>query len=285
MNIGKTLPFSQIRLSPILFLLLALLLSNCQGDPVQVPTKDEFTKEKRESLGQMINKDISSNFEILENNEPFDSLYWYVQALYNQSTRIMLLDKKSAIDNRWDTDREWKVSVINDDYSRHAFCLPGGDIFITTGMLKSFTREHELFFVFTFEATLMHEGRLLQRLIEEYNSLTINNLIEGRDTGNEITLTDMSTDLPNLIFDNNTVEFGDRNTVASICNTSILEPTGINTLLLDASFQNSEWLLTRPSYGGRPSKVSDFSNDNAGNCGSSTGKGNYQKFVLDVLNP
>lgn len=264
---------------------MALIFTNCQDNSLQVPTKDEFTKEKRESLGKMISNDIASNFSILPEDEPYDSLYWYTQTLYNQATSIMLLDKQSPVDNRWNPEREWKVRIINDENLKHAFTLPGGDIYLTTGLLNCLDREHELFYLLTFEALLMHEGYILNRLIEEYNSLTINNLIEGRDTGNEITLEDIAADLPELVFENSVVELCDRETVASICNTSILEPTGINTLLLDASIINSEWLDSRPSYGGRSSKVLDFANDNAGDCGSSTGMGNYQTFVLGVLNP
>jgi len=284
MKTGNTLPYIEIRLSSLL-LFLALILTNCQDTPLQVPTKDEFTKEKREALGKMIANDISYNFEILPESEPYDSLHWYTQTLYNQATNIMKLDNRSPVDNRWNPDREWKVRIINDDHLIHAFALPGGDFYVTTGLLKSLDREHEYFFIATFEATIMHEGYLLSRLIEEYNSLTINNLIEGRDTGNQITLEDVASDLPILVFDDNTTQLADEATVSSICNTSILEPTGVNPILLNPDFQGAKWLQTRPSYGNRTSKVLDFASDNSGDCGGSTGGDNYQKFVLDILAP
>ena len=266
-------------------ILLAVIFSNCHDDPIQVPTKDEFTKDKREALGKMLSNHILSDFEILPEAEPYDSLYWYAQTLYDQATSIMLLDKQSPVDNRWDPDRQWSVHVINNDEMKHAFTVPGGELFISTGMLKSFEREHELFYILTFEAAMMNEGWLLDRLIEEYNSLTINNLIEGLPTGNSVTISDVATDLPLLIYDEETVEMADKITVESICKTSLVEPTGINIVLLDPDFQNAEWLHTRPSYSNRPSKIIDFSNVGASHtCGKVTDKVNYQKFVLDVLN-
>ncbi len=283
MNFGKTLPWFEMRLS-VTILLLAVLFTNCQDNSLQVPTKDEFTKEKREAFGKMMANDVISNYSILPEDSPYDSLYWYIQTLYNQASSIIQLDKQSPVDNRWNPDREWKVSVIENDEMKHAFALPGGDLFISTGLLRSFEREYEFFYLLTFEAALMAEGHLLERLIEEYNSLTINNLIEGRATGNETTIYEVASTLPTLVFDDGIVELTDEETVASICTTSILEPTGINNVLLDGSFQPAEWLKTRPSYSNRPAKILDFSNQNAADCGSSIGMGNYQKFVLDVLN-
>ena len=83
----------------------------------------------------------------------------------------MQLDNQSPSDNRWSGD--WQIYIIDNDVEKHAFTLPGGDLFITTGMLTSFEKEYELYYLLTFEATLMHEGYLLDLLKQEYNSLTL----------------------------------------------------------------------------------------------------------------
>lgn len=281
MKIGTT-TFWPVKGLPFLVFFLTIFFTNCQDGTIDVPTKDEFTKDKREAFGKMLANEVFGNFEFLPNLEPYDSLYWYSQTLYSQATSIMHLDKQSPVDNRWDADREWKVSIIDDDEMKHAFSLPGGDFFISTGMLKSFEREHELYFVLTFEATLMNERLLLDRLIEEYNSLTIKNLIDGRPTGNTVTLGEVAAMLPELDFSENAIKTADKETVESICQTSTVEPTGINALLLDHAFQNAAWLYTRPSYSDRPNRILNIANG-LGDCGGSTGMGNYQKFVLDVL--
>lgn len=283
MKFGNTRPCFGFRLLVTLFSFV-FLFSNCQDDSLQVPTKDEFTKAKLESFGKMLSNEVLADYQFLPNVAPYDtSVYWYLQTIYTQATSVMKLDKQSPVDNRWDKNRPWKIFIINDDNLKHAFTLPGGDLFISTGMLKSFEREHEIYYLLTFEAALMHEGHLLNRLIEEYNSLTINNLIEGRTTDGQITLPEFAAELPSLVHDQKTVELTDEETVSSICGTSILESTGINPALLNPGFQNAMWLYTRPSYSNRTSKIVSLANQNGGDCGHATGMGNYQRFVLNIL--
>ncbi|MEO1263345.1 MAG: hypothetical protein AAFZ15_31335 [Bacteroidota bacterium] len=280
MKTGTNLPNFGIGLLST-FILLVVLLHSCQGDPVDVPDEDVFTKTKREQLGKLLMNDILTNNEFIPDFPPYDSAYNYIQTLYSQATNVMQLDRQSPSDNRWKGD--WEIYIINNDDMRHAFTLPGGNLFITTGMLKHFEKDYELFYLLTFEANLMHEGHLLNLLKEEYNSLTLINLIEGRATASGITISDVAEDLPDLKFDDGIIKNADRETVSSICGTSILAPTGILPSLFNTNFQDCKWLESRPSYGNRPSSVQGFADDNSGNCGGNLGNGNYQKFVLDVL--
>jgi len=281
MNIGINLPKIGIGLF-IVFFGFSFFFISCQEDPIEVPQDDVFTKAKQEHLGNLLMNDILSSNEFLPQLPPYDtSIYWYVQTLYSQASSIMQLDKQSPSDNRWTQD--WKVFIIDDDATRHAFTLPGGDLFITTGLLKSFEKEYELYYFLTFEAVLMNNGHLLDQLKADYNSLTLLNLIEGRPTASGITVQDLATDFPDLVYSSNVVKTADQETVNSICNTSILESTGATPSLIDPAFQDAEWLLTRESYTDRPATIQGFANDNVGDCGHNLGSGNYQRFVLDVL--
>ena len=264
------------------FLLLAFLFQACIGDPVEVPDDDVFTKAKREQLGKLLMNDILASNKFIPKISPYDtSVYWYVQTLFTQATNVMQLDKQSPSDNRWAGN--WEIYIIDNDDLQHAFMLPGGDLFITTGMLKNFEKEYELFYLLTFEAVLMHEGYLLDMLKQEYNSLNLINLIEDRATASGITVTDIAYELPNLVFDKDVVKDVDKVTVSSICSTSILNPTGITNSLLKPSFHNSKWMSTRQSHSDRASTIQDFAQDHSGDCGGNTGNGNYQRYVLKVL--
>ena len=264
------------------FLLLAFLLQGCQGNLVEVPDDDVFTKEKREQLGKLLMNDLLATHEFVPKIPPYDtSVYWYVQTLFSQATNIMQLDRQSPSDNRWKGG--WEIYIIDNDAEQHAFSLPGGNLFLTTGILKSFKKEYELYYLLTFEAMLMHKGHLLNLLKEEYNSLTLINLIEGRATASGITITDLANDLPNLQFDKNTIKDTDHESVNSICNTSILEPTGILPALFEPALSDAKWFATRPSYTARPETIQGFADDNAGDCGGNLGNGNYQRYVLGVL--
>ena len=113
-------------------LLLALLFNSCQGDPVELPDDDVFTKEKREQLGKMLLNDILISNDFVPQIPPYDTtVYWYVQTLYTQATSVMQIDSQSPSDNRWKGG--WEIFIIDNDDLKHTFLLPGGDIFIHGG--------------------------------------------------------------------------------------------------------------------------------------------------------
>jgi predicted Zn-dependent protease len=265
----------------VLILLTIFLFPACQGELPDVPTKEEFTREKFEKLGSLLQPGILETYQFLPQVPPYDTtVYWYVQTLYNQATTVMHRDMQSAPGNRWDKNRLWRVFIIDDDNLRHAFTLPGGDLFISTGMLRSFKKEYELYYLLTFEANLMHAGDMLNRLILEHNSLTINNIIEGNEGANGITADILAEELPQLDYDENTIKKNDQRTVRSICETSILDPTGIGPFLLTPESEDALWLQTRPSYDGRTSVIASMVE---GGCGDKKGLGNYDRFILNVL--
>jgi hypothetical protein len=269
----------------ILFLpFWALLFTTCQGDLPEVPTQDQFTKQKLEKLGDILFPEVLSNHAFLPQIPPFDtSVYWFVQTLYDQATNAMHLDKESSPDNRWTEGRQWRITIIKNDAVRHAFTLPGGDFFITTGMLRSFENEYELYALISFEAVLMNEGHLLKRLTREYNSLTLLNLIEGRATANQITGDIIAEELPELVYEEASIELADRQMVSSVCETSVFDPRGLAPFLLEPAFSDALWMETRPSYAGRTVAIADAATTSAGSCGTLKGNGKYQRYVLNVL--
>lgn len=281
MNYEKHLPGFQAW-AALIFMATSLFYS-CQGELPDVPAKEEFTKKKLEQLGSMMQTRLLETYNFLPQVSPYDtSVYWYVQTLYNQATNVMHRDMQSAPDNRWDKDRLWRVFIIDDDDLKHAFVLPGGDLYISTGMLLSFKKEYELYYLLSFEALMMHEGFLLNRLILEYNSLTLNNIIEGNEGANQVTADLIADALPMLVYEKSITEELDRHTLNSVCETSILDPTGISPFLLSPGSETSRWLATRPSYNERVNLLSSMLEGRT-DCGDKKGTGNYQRFVLNVL--
>lgn len=258
--------------------LLCLLFSffGCRPDLPEVPKNESFTRERLETLGDLLRQEMLSTYQFLPEIAPFDtSVYWYVQTLYSQATYAFHLDRQSPTDNRWRQDREWKVFIIDDDNWVHVFALPGGDLFVTTGLLKSLHEEYELFALLSFEASLMHEGHLLNQLIETYNSLVISKIIDSSEGAGPV-----SAALPALVFAEKTVEDADEQSLDNVCATSILDPTGIAPLMEVPGFESSQWAATRPWYPGRKSKILAMPTHQ---CGKLKTNGGYQRFVLDRL--
>lgn len=265
---------------------LSCSIVSCTGNMFEVPSPEEFTKDNRERLGEIIQSSILKNnqFQLIPNLPPYDTtLYWYLQTLYDQATLSIRLDNQSPSSNRWNQDREWEVFVIRNDAEKMAFTIPGGNFFISTGFLKLFKEDFELYYVLLFEAILMNDRHLLTKLIEMYNSLTLINIIQGKATANEISTKIIAEELPELIFSDDLVQEIDLKTVRGICESSVFERQGIVPLLNNYTKFQVDWLRTRETYSSRAEDIPFYSVENGLVCGEIRNTGKYQKFVLDML--
>ena len=271
----------------IILMMLVLAFSSCRKPPV-VPNPSDFTKAKREHLGDLVKVAISANpdnFPVLPLTNNFDSTYWYIQKLYNQVTRAMRVDGFAPADNRWDSNRDWQVTIINKDELKTAFITPGGHIYLSTGLLKSLTKENQLYYILAFEATLMNDDFLFHRLVNQFNTTTLDNLLNGIPSNNEPTLNDIAEAISNIEFDTDVVEIIDRRAISLICKTSIFDRSGIISVLDLLDETDTKWLQTRKSYEVRDQLdfILNLPVNPGGDCGTFVSNGGYQKYILEKL--
>ncbi len=272
----------------IVLCLLAIIFStSCREDFIPVSKPSDFVKEKREELGDLIQVAIAQHpdvFPVIPNIPPYDTtVYWYVQTLYNQVTNSLRLDNLASENDQWDFDRPWRIAVL-DEAEINAFSIPGGHFYITTGFLKALETEHELYYILAFEAMLMNDKTLLNRLISEHNTTKLSNIgkrIPNEDGTNAFTL---AQTLSVLEFDDIEVMSTDELVASQICNSSIFNRMGILPILdrlqNDGSFK---WLETRYYDSATRRDYIQLVLDPEGNCGSFIENGGYQRYVLDIL--
>lgn len=271
----------------LFFIIGILALSSCRKEDVPAPST--FTKEKREILGDQMRIAIAAdpvNFPVLSHNSSADSAYWYIQKLYNQAHNILKIDGQAPSDDRWDREREWQVTILDLAEEKTAFTTPGGHLYLSTGLLKSLQKEYELYYILTFEATLMHEKYLLNRLINEFNTTTLNNFVQGiPPPPGSPTLETVAHMLGELQFDEAMTSEMDEMAVSLICQTSIFDRTGIISILDNLDEADTKWMQTRRSYDYR-SQVDYILNlpvATGDDCGNFKSNGSYQRYVLDRL--
>jgi len=265
-----------------------LMSSTCENKIDDPPKPSDFNKEHREQLGELIQVAIeadSETFPILDNQAPYDSAYWYVQTLYNQVTNEMRLDRQTTSDSRWDMMREWKVVILDQDDVKTIFSIPGGYLYISTGMLKVLQEEYELYYLLAFEATLMNERFVLNRLITEYNTSHIENIIFGTPSPNTPTTRTIANVIADMEFEIENVGEVDALISNVICQTSVFDRTGIIPILDDYLTNTDKWLQTRPSYEGRSdiNYLLSMPIEDKDDCGNFRTNGGYQEFVLNKL--
>ncbi len=275
-----------VNLPRLLLVCLVLWTTACQKEVYPIVKPSDFTKAQREELGDAIQNAIASdrdNFTILPNIPPYDtSAYWYIQNLYNQVTNSIRIDNQSPDNNRWDLARPWRITIL-DEGSLNAFAVPGGHLYITTGLLKSLRSEHELYYLLAYEAAMVDSKILLNRLMSEHNGSKLVDILEGRRVADGTNARSLALIIGDLDFSEEEVLLTDESTAELICETSIFERRGLLPILdrlsADEGFQ---WLQNR--FFDVPSRRDFIQNAiDLENCGTFTQNGGYQNHVLSVL--
>ena len=278
MNFRLSLP----RFSLLLFLCICFLPS-CQKDPdPPVIPPSEFSKLQRETLGDKVKIAIAfeeDRYPVLPNIPPYDqTVYWFVQTLYDQVTNSMRIDNQSPTVDRWELNRDWQVTIL-DLPEKNAFVIPGGHLYLTTGLLKSLRTEHELYYILAFEAILMNEKYLLTRIISDFNTQILASIANGSPSPNGATSQTLADELSQLEFDTELIPEIDEQASQLICETSTMKRTGL-LRILNASDESWIWLQTRQTYAGRDEHLIGMGIED---CGSFETNGGYQENVLDQL--
>ncbi len=276
-----------LRKHVLFFFFGIFLISSCRKEVITAPS--EFTKDKREMLGDQMKVSIASDaatFPALQQSGIHDSTYWYIQKLYNQAINVLKNDSQSPSDNRWDKNREWEITILDLDSEKTAFVIPGGHLYISTGLLKSLEKEYELYYILTFEAILMHERYLLNRMINEFNTTTLNNFVLGiPPPPGSPTMVNVATMIGDIEFDEEMTNEIDEIAVSLICKTSLFDRTGIISLMDILEPEHTKWMQTRKSYDYRDQLdyIVNLPVATGVDCGNIKSLGGYQKYVLDRL--
>ena len=271
------------KLIPFLGILLLCSVFACNEDIEPRVKSSDITKLQREELGDRIQIALAINddrFPILAPIPPYDTtVYWYVQGLYNQVTASMRQDKQSPIEDRWNLNRNWQVTILDMD-EVNAFIIPGGHLYLTTGLLKQITTEHELYYILAFEALLMNERYLLNRLVTQYNPALLVDFSNGAIAPNGETGADIADVISDLPFEDEDVLELDNLVAPLICESSLFARDGILTLMSNIADEEG-WFENRPNYAGRPAHIVNEVDDCEGVRIRTNG--GYSRYILEKL--
>jgi predicted Zn-dependent protease len=109
---------------------------------------------QEEKLGRELRRDVLQEVDVLDNQ----AIQEYVDQLGAQVVRAAG-SKPEGID--------YTFTVINDDQV-NAFAMPGGDIYVYTGLMKAADTEAELMSVLAHEVAHVTERHIAERLVAQY---------------------------------------------------------------------------------------------------------------------
>ncbi len=219
---------------------LFVLFSSCKK-PKEVlvhQDKDEFTFEEQQKIGNNLADQInlhSTNASILDraSNEAF---YAYVDRILESIINTNLVETRNVFD--------WEIIILNDDNTRSAFTIPGGKIYIYTGLLKMINGEHELFSILAHEVCYSDKGGIIETMKENYEAFLISDIEIGTySTGTD----NIAKTINNLLYSEKNVAKADSFAMEMVCPFQY-EAKGLRSFIDRAGETTDQvkWLENRP---------------------------------------
>jgi len=252
---------------------LLLIFSACERpDEVVSIDIDEFTPAHQVAIGKNMKErilEMSTLYPVLDRNshqcahERPDELF---RTLVNTAT----IQKRKTFN--------WELNIIENDSIQNAFALPGGYVFIYTGLLKFAKTESELLAILGSEIVYADKEYTLNNLKAEYGKLVISDLSLGKKVP---TLTEIITDLPMLSYEEAVVLQADSITLSIICPFRY-DAAGLQHFVEEATKADIAWINSK--RGMMEERMSQMERLVL-YCGHSeaTFEERYQHFLLDCL--
>ncbi|MFT5763071.1 MAG: putative Zn-dependent protease [Saprospiraceae bacterium] len=230
-------------------LFFALFFNYCKK-PTEIVVhinKEEFTIEDQQLIGEHLSAIIESStayYEVLKTEES-PEFYTYINRLLSTLVNTNQVDNRSIFD--------WEVIILKDDEMRSVFTIPGGKIYVYTGLLKMLAGENELFSILAHEVYYSDKETVIDLMKEEYSTLIIGDLLLGTNSPGTI---DIANTIQNMAYPSEAVAKADKFYLEVICPFQY-EARGLISFIEKASSMTEEvkWLTIHPGASDRLSII------------------------------
>jgi len=273
--------FKELHFS-VLFIVILLIFSSCRKEPLE-PSRGnqlEFSSDEQSMLGGEIIDRIYSNpvtYPVLDKNE-YPEAYKYLQ-----DSILKIAVNTASVSRRLDFD--WKINIVHDDDDRNAFIVPGGKIFIYTGLLKFLESNAELMGVVAHEIAYADSELLIENLIDRFEGAKLRDVVDRKDMS---IVEDIAEYFQTIRYNNHAVIHADTFAINLLCPFNY-DPAGLKNLIIRADTTNAgtdfKW-LTAKRYGvaNRVDLIDEVLQKN--NCADGSNvqlKTEYQRFIQEYL--
>jgi len=259
-----------------------LFIVSCRPDPgediVVGESKHEFSEDDQILIGQAITeiiKDPAYGFLLLDKVD-YHEVYDHVNTLMDQITNTVMVDRREEFD--------WQVSILNNDEEANAFMVPGGHLYISTGLLKFLKGEHELVGVIAHEIAYADSDMLIDRMRDEFGSKDLSKILSN-DAEREDILVGIASNMEDLFIVQDDIDTADAFATEIICE-FLWDAEGLLSVLQRGSedARPINWLQSKPTDDRRYFQLRNLIHDR-GNCGvpDSTFEDRYEDRIIKRL--
>ena len=264
------------KLLPLAIISTFLFFISCEKEPAKVisinPT--EFSEADQIKIGNTFKNTIeqsSGQFNILDKTA-YGPAYNYVEKLFSTMLNTAQVERRLIYD--------WTVHIVQDDSIKTLFFLPGGHLYIYTGLLKYIESESQLLELIGHEIYYADTDLLVLKMREKFDGKTMGDILLGKEVPQ---IDELAAAMPSLKFEEEQVVLADSFAVAMIC-PFLYEPLGIVQIIEKAEREavSLEWLEAKSA----PAELRKSSLErHAMPCGLNgvTNEDDYQKFKSEYL--
>lgn len=228
-------------LIPALFL---LFFASCRKEPTTVVriNQEEFTPEEKQKIGDyFLNIAHGPNdvFNLLDTSQ-------YAETVDYANTLVEMLAYTEDIENT--RTFNWSANIISNDSIRSAFIMPGGHVFVFSGMLKLLKDESQFVAVLAHEMMYADKGLMIEAIKEEFGGAILGDILLGNEISPAVDQSILEW-FVEMSFSESQVRLADAFAINTIC-PFLYDATGMLRVLekIDEAneHQTIEWLETRP---------------------------------------
>lgn len=183
-----------VKKAHIVFIIFSCLILNfsCRKPGIVDGQKlEEFDIEDQIIIGNTLEDKIEQNsaaFNILEENS-YQPAYDYINTLLNTLLFTPMIENRTKFD--------WDITILRDDTMQTFFTLPGGKIYVYTGLLKYLNSEHEFLGILAHEMYYTDTDLSVLRIKNEFGGFIMGDIVLGNEVEG---LSGMTEVIPYLTF-------------------------------------------------------------------------------------
>ncbi|RMD70193.1 MAG: hypothetical protein D6818_09415 [Bacteroidetes bacterium] len=262
--------------SLVLAVCVGLLLFSCEPEKGVVVSQnlEVATPEQMRLIGAALRDQLAllpDEFPLLDRSA-YGEAYAYLDQLLHSAVQTPQYQYRNYYD--------WSLDLIRDDTLVHAFILPGGHLYLTTGLLRYLQDESEALALIAHELHYADTDAAFRHLREAVGGFTLGDIVLGNDTPD---LPDAVRAAASISWSHADVQQADSVAVAAVCPFRY-DATALARLVarMQADSQPPRWLQTHDS--GEPQRVARLQ-EWAKPCGHNelTNAASWRHLVQDLI--
>lgn len=256
--------------------LALIFLAGCKKNPDD-NSINIFTIQDDKNLGIQVRNEILSNpaeyplLDSVQYKPAYDYLRSIVSTILN-GNKVFYKD-----------EFEWTTYIIRDDQTLNAFCVPGGYIFVYTGLIKYLDAEDQLAGVLGHEIAHADRRHSTDQMTKQYGIETLLGILLGENQGQLATI---AANVVLLKYSRDAEREADKYGVSYLCPTIYNADASsifFEKLLQDGSVsEENSFFSTHPSPDERVQSIRNEKNS-LGCAGTSTNDAAYQDFKNNLI--